>query len=660
MEESKELQKMYGFFQALVYFLIVLEILAFVPLPLLPKQFGVFLERLYKIPMYQNIFYVKLGTLTAMIITCVGTKAKKDLDLDPVKHIVMPIFIGFMLFFGSAFLNMSKSVANISGIIRIVDVFYIIGTLIGAIMMHIGLDNISKQIKSGLMKDRFNIDNESFEQTTKCINTKYSVNIPMKFYFNKRWNKGWINIVNPFRGLLLIGTPGSGKTYSVINSYIRQLSMKGFALVVYDYKFPDLAKLTYHYFKKAVNSGVFPSNAKFHIIDFNKIEFSKRINPLKTEYIKSLADALETAEALVESLKKGNSESGGGAEVFFDQSAINFLAACIYFFSKHEGGMYSDLPHILAFMNRSYEEIFTVLYTNRELHSLLSPFQSAFEKKAWDQLEGQIGTLKIQTSRLATKESFWVFTEDPKKQPINLKVSDSEEPAYLIIANNPDTQNMNSALNALILNRLVRLINSKGNLPSAIIIDELPTIFFHKLANLMATARSNKVAVALGLQELPQLRVAYGKNGADEICSICGNILSGSARQKETLDWLEKLFGKVKQVKQNISIDRNRTTVSMNENMDLLIPGSKIANLQTGQLVGQVAKDFDTDDSNFVSTAYHCETTLDVKNIEKEENTFSDCKKIYNFGTTGKKEEILLSNYDRVTDEVENMIAEIL
>ena len=647
-QEGKELQSLYDFLRGFVYFLIILEVLIFAPFHLNGKV-AYILSKIAGFGIYNSIFYAKLFTLFMLMIACIGTRAKKKLDLDPLKHIALPIFFGFIIFFGSAFCVTKGNE------LQILDYVYIGMTFIGCIMMNVGFDNISKAIKNNLMKDRFNVENESFEQSDKLINTEYSVNIPMSFYYKKKRHKGYINIVNPFRGTLLIGTPGSGKSFSVVNSFIRQLSMKGFTLCVYDFKFPDLGKIAYYYFKKAKSKGVLPQDSEFHVINFTNVEYSRRVNPLRREYITVLADAVETAEALVEALEKGKGESSGGADKFFTQSAVNFLAAIIYFFSRYENGIYSDLPHVLAFLNRSYADIFHVLFSNKELVSLLSPFRTAYGNKAFDQLEGQIGTLKVQISRLATKESFWVFIEDPKR-PVELKISNPDKPSYLIIANSPETQNINGALNALILNRLVRQINSKGNLPSSIIVDELPTLFFHKIANLMSTARSNKVAVLLGLQEIPQLKVNYGKTGADEICAVCGNVLSGSARNKETLDWLEKLFGKVKQVKENLSIDRNRTTVSINENMDFLIPASKIANLQTGDLVGQIALDYGMMGEDFKSTAYNCRTELDLDAIKKEEQQYTDCPRYYSFASIESREKILMANYNKVHEEISDLI----
>ena len=500
------------------------------------------------------------------------------------------------------------------------------------------------------MKDRFNIENESFEQSKNKVETEYSVNIPMKFFYNRKWHNGWLNICNCFRGTFVIGTPGSGKSFSVINSFIRQHSAKGFAEVVYDFKFPELAKIAYYNYQKNKQLGKIPNNFKFNVINFSDIEYSRRINPLKREYIEILADATETAEALYESLQKGDKGSGGNSD-FFKTSAVNLLAASIYFWSRYENGKYSDLPHVLAFLNQEYDVLFKVLFSEPELKSLVSPFEAAYKSGAVDQLEGQMASLKVQLSRLATKESFWVFSGND----FNLKVSDKTDPSYLIIANNPKTQSMNSALNALIINRLTRLVNTKGNYPTSIIVDECPTLYFYQLATLLSTARSNKVSICLGLQELPQLEEQYGKATAKTITSIIGNTLSGQAKAPETLDWLQKLFGKVKQVKEGVTIRRNETTINMNEQMDFVIPASKISSLQAGTLVGQVALDFGQED-NFPTATYHCKTNLDLKKIKKEEEAYKELPKVYNFGTADNREKLLQKNFKRIYDEVETVI----
>ena len=647
MEESKELQKLYGFMQAFIYITVCIEILLFVHFPF-SEQIMPLLSKMAKIPIYSNILYSKLFTFFIIMVTCIGTRSKKDLELDPTKQIIFPLIFGFIMFFGSICFLFFKEKEETS--LEWYNIAYIILSIIGATLINSALDNISKRIKSNFMKDRFNIENESFEQSKDKVETEYSVNIPMKFFYNRKWHNGWLNICNCFRGTFVIGTPGSGKSFSVINSFIRQHSAKGFAEVVYDFKFPELAKIAYYNYQRNKQLGKIPSNFKFNVINFSDIEYSRRINPLKREYIEILADATETAEALYESLQKGDKGSGGNSD-FFKTSAVNLLAASIYFWSRYENGKYSDLPHVLAFLNQEYDVLFKVLYSEPELKSLVSPFEAAYKSGAVDQLEGQMASLKVQLSRLATKESFWVFSGND----FNLKVSDKKDPSYLIIANNPKTQSMNSALNALIINRLTRLVNTKGNYPTSIIVDECPTLYFYQLATLLSTARSNKVSICLGLQELPQLEEQYGKATAKTITSIIGNTLSGQAKAPETLDWLQKLFGKVKQVKEGVTIRRNETTINMNEQMDFVIPASKISSLQAGTLVGQVALDFGQED-NFPTAMYHCKTNLDLKKIKKEEEAYKELPKVYNFGTADNREKLLQKNFKRIYDEVETVI----
>ena len=466
---------------------------------------------------------------------------------------------------------------------------YAIASIVGTVSVHVALDNVSKYLKEGMLKDRFNFENESFEQNEEYKSDKYSVNIPMRYYYKHKFRHGWINITNPFRGTFVVGTPGSGKTFSVIEPFIRQHSAKGFAMVVYDYKL----------------------GCKFNIINFVDVEYSRRVNPIQHKYIDSLAAAQETAETLVESLQKGKKEGGGGSDQFFQTSAVNFLAACIFFFvnykrmpyradgtklypdyyiDKETGhaklsgrayadmahtipetpaywlGKYSDMPHVLSFLNKDYETIFNTLETDPECLPLLGPFMTAFHNKAMEQLEGMIGTLRVQISRLATKEAYWVFHKDG--DDFDLKVSDPKNPSYLLIANDPEKESIIGALNAMILNRLVTRVNSgQGkNIPVDICVDEVPTLYFHKIDRLIGTARSNKVAVILGFQELPQLEADYGKVGMQKIITTIGNVVSGSARSKETLEWLSNdIFGKTVQLKKGVTIDRDRTSINLNE-----------------------------------------------------------------------------------------------
>ena len=648
MEETREQQKLHGFLQCGIYISLLLEAAIFI-YPGAPF-WGVFaspLSKLAHLPIYEKLIYSKLATFALICLVSIGTLAKKKIDLEPKKHIIFPLCLGLLLFFGSL-VFMGRASPPAFRYTSWFNLLYMASSFAGAILVSLAMDNISKIIKSGLGKDKWNSEAESFMQAVKRVDTPHSVNIPMLFYFEGKVRQGWLNITNVFRGTIVIGTPGSGKSFSIVNPFIRQLIAKEFAVCLYDFKFPDLGHIAYYHYLLAKQHGKLKSFA-FHVLNLDNIEKSRRINPWRAEYIRSLADAAETAEALVEALKKG--DRSGGSDQFFTQSAINFLASCIYFLSKYAGGKYSSFPHVLALLNRSYEEIFNALISEPELRSLLSPFMTAYHAKAFDQLEGQVGTLKIFISRLATKETFWVFTGDD----FDLKISDKAHPGILVLANDPNTQNINSACYSIVINRLTKLINTKGNLPSALIIDEVPTLFVHKVENLIATARSNKVAVLMGLQELPQFNQQYGKDTAATITSVIGNVLSGSVRNKETLEWLERLFGKSKQIGEGLSIDRNKTSTSLNEKLEVLIPAGKIASLNSGEMVGVLAADAQNKfTGQFQTAAVNCKINLNKAEIAAEEKGFKPLPVYYDFA--GKKDEVLRQNFFKVGREIEEIV----
>lgn len=725
MEESKEIQGTYSIFRTTIYVSLLLEFFMYALDPAALSGLGgivnSFRHRLGVLSMYQFLPYSKMVTLMLVIITCIGTKNKKQIEFDARKMVFYPLAIGFGLVVASVLIYNSDWHVRL-WILKANVWVYMVVSVIGTILVHTALDNVSKYFKDGMLKDPFNFENECFEQTQELVENKYSVNIPMRFYYKGKFRKGWINIVNPFRGTWVVGTPGSGKTFSVIEPYIRQHSAKGFAMVVYDYKFPTLATKLYYHYRKNQQQGKLPKDCNFKIINFVNVEYSARVNPIQQKYIPNLAAAQETAVTLIESLQKGQKTSGGGSDQFFQTSATNFLAACIFFFvnynkkpfdengnelfpeygedkethhkrltgrvfneAKQIGnkeyqvqpaywkGKYSDMPHVLSFLNHSYEEIFEVLKTDPEVYSLLGPFMTAFDNGAMEQLEGMIGTLRVQTSRLVTHESFWVFSGDD----FDLKVSDPRHPNYLLIANDPEMESIIGALNAMILNRLVTRVNSGmgKNVPVSIIVDELPTLYFHKIDRLIGTARSNKVAVTLGFQEIPQLEADYGKVGKDKIITTVGNVISGSARAKETLDWLSgDIFGKVVQLKKGLTIDRDRTSINLNENMDSLLPASKIADMRPGWLCGQTAGDFvatkigrrDAMDiqtaEEFRTTKFFCKTSFDMEHIEAEEADYDNypIPKFYEFDSEDSKKRILQTNFDRIRQEVKDMIKDVL
>lgn len=719
MEESKEIQSIYKIFRMSVYISIGIEFFMYALDPVaLDYMNGIlvtFHEKLRTIPIYNNIFLSKITTLVLLCVASMGTKAKKNLEFNAKKMVIIPLSCGLVMVIASIIIFYIEGQTRWYHI-RSTSWIYMAPSLYGVMMMNVALDNISKYFKDGLIKDKFNFENESFKQIEKKDENRYSVNIPMRYYYRGKFRHGFVNIVNPFRGTFVVGTPGAGKTFSVIEPFIRQHSEKGFAMVVYDYKFPTLATKLYYQYRKNQYLDKVPEGCQFNIINFVNVEYSRRVNPIQQKYIPNLAAAQETAETLVESLQKGKKDSGG-SDQFFQTSATNFLAACIYFFVNYDKkpydedgnelvaeykidestlhkkltgrvfrdntmqekvqpaywvGRYSDMPHVLSFLNHSYEEIFEVLETDPEVYPLLGPFMTAFKNKAMEQLEGMIGTLRVQISRLATKEAYWVFSGDD----FDLKVSDPKHPSYLLIANDPEMESIIGALNAMILNRLVTRVNSGmgKNVPVSIIVDELPTLYFHKIDRLIGTARSNKVAVTLGFQELPQLEADYGKTGMQKIITTNGNIIAGSARAKETLDWLSSdIFGKAVQMKKGVTIDRDKTSINYNENVDSLVPAAKISDLPTGWICGLTARDFTEtktgrdgsmniqESKEFETAKFFCKTNFDMDKLNEEEADYPNypIPKYYEFESTDARERVLYANFERINQEVKEMIGKI-
>src|ERR1019366_4504908 len=458
MEESQHLKKMYGMFEMVIYLYIFLDVyINTLSLNYNNDKFAAKINsKLWQLHMFTDVILSHAVLLGIIMIVALGANATKNTEYDFYKHFFYPFLIGSVLY-GSSIIVIQKY----NGWSQVI--FYGLTYLLGAVILHVAFANLTKKLKTKLKKDLWNVQEESFKQSTEFIENPDIFNLPMQFVYKKKVNEGWMNI-NPFRGVMVLGVPGSGKSESVIVPGIKQFLNKGYSMLVYDFKYPTLAEITYyHYLLNKQHDGPLKDH-EFHCINLDQIEHSRRVNPLMPKYINTLAKAGETADAIVSALKKGEKSSGGGADQFFTQSAINFLAATIYFLSHKENGKYSSLPHLLAFLSPPYNVIFNHLFSMVEVHSLLAPFRSAYENKAFEQLEGQIGTLRVNISRLATPESFWVFSGND----FDLKISNPK--SVLVLANNIEGQNINSAFYAAVLNRTIAEVNSRGNNPCALII----------------------------------------------------------------------------------------------------------------------------------------------------------------------------------------------
>ena len=590
--------------------------------------------------LFSSILWTKLFCVVFLTLSCLGTKGVKEEKITWSK-IWTVLFSGFVFFFLNWWL-LALPIGKVGA-----ATLYIFMLSIGYICLLMGGVWMSRLLKNNLMDDVFNTENESFMQETRLMENEYSVNLPTRFYYKKKWNKGWINVVNPFRASMVLGTPGSGKSYAIVNNYIKQQIEKGFAMYIYDYKFPDLSGIAYNHLLQHLDA--YKVKPQFYVINFDDPRKSHRCNPINPAFMTDISDAYESAYTIMLNLNRSWIQKQGD---FFVESPIILLAAIIWFLKIYENGKYCTFPHAIEFLNRPYAQIFPILTSYDELSNYLSPFMDAWEGGAQDQLQGQIASAKIPLSRMISPALYWVMTGDD----FSLDINNPNEPKVLVVGNNPDRQNIYSAALGLYNSRIVKLINKKKQLKSSVIIDELPTIYFRGLDNLIATARSNKVAVCLGFQDFSQLTRDYGDKESKVIQNTVGNVFSGQV-VGETAKTLSERFGKVLQQRQSMTINRNDKSTSISTQMDSLIPASKISNLTQGMFVGAVSDNFD---ERIEQKIFHAEIVVDSAKVSAEMKVYQSIPTIADFknedGSDNLKETIE-ANYKRVKQDILSLVS---
>ena len=589
--------------------------------------------------LFSSILWTKLFCLVFLTLSCLGTKGVKEETITWPK-IWAVLAVGLVLFFLNWWL-LALPIGKVGG-----ASLYIFTLSVGYICLLMAGVWMSRLLKNNLMDDVFNLENESFMQETRLVENEYSVNLPTRFYYKKRRHKGWINIVNPFRASMVLGTPGSGKSFAIVNNYIKQQIEKGFAMYIYDYKFPDLSEIAYNHLLTHLDA--YEVKPQFFVINFDDPRKSHRCNPINPAFMTDISDAYESAYTIMLNLNRTWIQKQGD---FFVESPIILLAAIIWFLKIYQGGRYCTFPHAIEFLNRPYAQIFPILTAYDELANYLSPFMDAWEGGAQDQLQGQIASAKIPLSRMISPALYWVMTGDD----FSLDINNPREPKVLVVGNNPDRQNIYSAALGLYNSRIVKLINKKKQLKSSVIIDELPTIYFRGLDNLIATARSNKVAVCLGFQDFSQLTRDYGDKESKVIQNTVGNVFSGQV-VGETAKALSERFGKVLQQRQSMTINRNDKSTSISTQLDSLIPASKISNLTQGMFVGAVSDNFD---ERIEQKIFHAEIVVDVAKVTAEAKAYQPIPIIAEFlneDGSDSLSETIEANYKRVKQEILSLV----
>ena len=589
------------------------------------------------------IIYTKIFAVILLALSCLGTTGVKEEKIT-WKKIWTALAVGFILFF------LNWWILALPLPLEANTALYIATMAAGYICLLMGGLWMSRLLKYNLMEDVFNNENESFMQETRLLTNDYSVNLPTRFYYKKRWNKGWVNVVNPFRATIVLGTPGSGKSYAVVNNFIKQQIEKGYSMYVYDFKFPDLSMIAYNHLMNNLDG--YKVKPKFYVINFDDPRRSHRCNPIHPDFMTDISDAYESAYTIMLNLNKSWVQKQGD---FFVESPIVLFAAIIWYLRIYQNGKYCTFPHAIELLNRKYEDVFPILTSFPELENYLSPFMDAWQGGAMEQLAGQIASAKIPLSRMISPQLYWVMSDSE----FTLDINNPEEPKILCVGNNPDRQNIYGAALGLYNSRIVKLINKKGMLKSSVIIDELPTIYFKGLDNLIATARSNKVAVCLGFQDFSQLVRDYGDKEAKVVMNTVGNIFSGQV-VGETAKTLSERFGKVLQKRQSITINRQDKSTSINTQMDSLIPPSKISGLTQGMFVGSVSDNFD---ERIEQKIFHAEIVVDNEKVAAETKSYKPIPVITDFTDENGKDcmrEMIHENYNRIKEEVKQIVKDEL
>ena len=593
--------------------------------------------------LFHSILYTKLFSLLLLALSCLGTKGVKAEKMS-WNRIWTVLVVGSCLFF----LNWWILLLPISNLGN--ATLYIFTMTAGYICLLMGGLWMSRLLKHNLMEDVFNNENESFMQETKLMENEYSVNLPTRFYYKKKWQRGWINVVNPFRATIVLGTPGSGKSFAVVNNYIKQQIEKGYSMYIYDFKFPDLSTIAYNHMMNHQNG--YKVKPQFYVINFDDPRRSHRCNPIHPDFMSDISDAYESAYTIMLNLNKTWVQKQGD---FFVESPIILFAAIIWYLRIYKNGKYCTFPHAIELLNRRYEDVFPILTSYPELENYLSPFMDAWQGGAMEQLAGQIASAKIPLSRMISPQLYWVMSASE----FTLDINNPEEPKILCVGNNPDRQNIYGAALGLYNSRIVKLINKKGQLKSSVIIDELPTIYFKGLDNLIATARSNKVAVCLGFQDFSQLVRDYGDKEAKVVINTVGNIFSGQV-VGETAKTLSERFGKVLQKRQSISINRQDVSTSINTQMDSLIPPSKISGLTQGMFVGSVSDNFT---ERIEQKIFHAEIVVDTDKVKREESHYQPIPIINDFKDADGNDcmkQAIQDNYNQIKEDVKQIVKDEL
>ncbi|OOQ60297.1 conjugal transfer protein MobC [Mucilaginibacter pedocola] len=639
-ENEQALRKIIDFTRSLAIIVLVLHFyfncyLAFSDLGLTYQVVDRILGTIGRLGIFKSSLAAKTSSAALLLISLIGTKGKKTEGLKWPSAWVKTL-AGIVLYYGSSLIDRTH-LGPLTAAWA-----YILMTTTGFLLFLAGTSMMYRIIDVNLAKDIFNTENESFPQEERWLENEYSINLPAKYRFKGKLRGSWINVVNPFRGSLVMGTPGAGKSYFVIRHIITQHIKKGFAMFLYDFKYDDLTRIAYNTLLNH-NKG-YKVKPKFYVINFEDLNRSHRCNPLDPANMNDITDAMESSRTFMLGLNREWIKKQGD---FFVESPINFLTALIWFLRKYENGKYCTLPHAIELAQVEYESLFPLLKKEPEIEVLINPFISAWQNEAYDQLEGQIASAKISMARLVSPSLYYVLSGND----FSLDLNDPADPKIICMGNDPMKQQVYGAVLSLYISRTIKLVNQKNKLKCNLIFDEFPTIYFNNIDSLIATARSNKVATTLAVQDQSQLKKDYGREQAEVIMNIVGNIISGQV-SGDTAKQLSERFGKIVQERRSLTINSQDTSVGRSTQLDFAVPASKIATLSSGEFVGLVADD---PGDKIDLKVFHNQVINDHDAIKSEEAAYKELPAIRKIDG-----DMIMSNYLSIKSDIGLILAKEL
>jgi hypothetical protein len=543
----------------------------------------------------------KLVSLLFLAISLIGARGRKN-PKSNYRSAGTYIVCGLLVYFVS---GLALSIKGLE--LTQVAQLYMVLTGTGYLLILTGGVTLSRIIKGKLSNEVFNRANETFPQEERLLTNPYSINLPAVYQLKGRTRKMWINYVNPRRGLLALGSPGSGKSWYIIENCIRQLSDKSFAQFVFDFKYPELTNLTYNLYLK--NRHKYPVEPQFFCVNFTKP--IHRLNPLFPDMLHDLVDAIEASKTMLLSINKTWAARQGE---FFVESPINLLAAVIWFLKKFDGGKYCTLPHAIELLQLPYDKLFTVLNYEPEIQTLVNPFSNAYLNDVMETVDNQLASVKIPLGRLSSPALYYILSGNDFTMDIN----NPKEPKIFCLGNDPLKADALAPVISLICDRLNKIVNQPGRYKCATIYDEFATIRATSVLRIVGQGRSNDIICILALQDYSQLKQVYSREEAEALFNMCGNIISGQVAG-ETAKLLSERFPKTMQDRESMSINSSDTSISRSKHLEASIPPSTISTLSSGEFVGITA---DNPDQPIELKAHHSRIVNDIPALAAEKASF--------------------------------------